>query len=527
MGDPGEERAGTNGDTGGVADGGADADLDAGSLRVLFIGNSYTYVNDLPGMLATIARTAGTGPSITTDEVVQGGAALETHWDNGDAQKKIATHAFSHVVLQGQSIEPLPLPGPASTFQTYAKDFGDLIVASGARPVYFATWARAAGDTIYSPLPYGDFTCPAQMQDELTSAYASAAAQEPRSVLVCVGEAFKRAIAEAPSIVLQQSDLSHPSVAGTYLAASTFYVALTGRPVPPQSEVPAGVSAEDAATLRDIALVGTDCSDVKVKGAIAASWPIAAGGGTIPFDFGTAGFPITTEFTLKNTGGEALGIRDGMTLAPPFSWASGGAYPGGADPGFCSDVLAPGDSCTIAIAFSAASSGAGRITVDVTGDSYTPSTSCDLRGASTSRAFLTVSEMPGLFSCTDANCSAAQIGAPPGATATLDLFVVNRGAITATGIGEGMSPPAPFAWAGGAFPGGTGTVVLGAPLESYPYCTDTLGVGETCVVSLAFSPGALGAYEGAADLTYGDATSSTALDARRTVAGTCRESLPP
>ena len=522
-----EEGGRATSDGGSVIVDAGDADVDAGALRVLFVGNSYTYVNDLPGMLARIAATAGTGPSITTDAVVEGGATLETHWEEGNAQKKIAEKTWTHVVLQGQSVEPLPLPGPASTFPMYAKDFGDLIVASGARPVYFATWARAAGDPIYSPIPYGDFASPAQMQDELTAAYALAAAQEPNSVLACVGEAFKRAIANAPSIVLQQTDLSHPSVAGTYLAASTFYVALTGRPVPAKSEVPDGVSAEDAATLRDIALVGTECSDVKVKGAISASWPFAADGGVAPFDFGTAGFPITTQFTLKNTGEMAVGIQDGLTLAPPFSWAVGNAFPGGSDSRFCSDVLAPGDSCTIAIAFSGAASSAGRLTIDVTGDAYTPSTSCDLRGASTSRAFLTVSETPGLFSCTDADCSAAQIGTAPSTTATLNFFVVNRGAVAATGIAEGTPLAAPYAWANGSFPGGSGTVMLGAPVESYPYCSDTLDAGATCVVTVAFSPSAFGSYDSVADLTYADATSSAKLDAKRTIAGTCRASLPP
>src|ERR1700734_3192916 len=53
--------------------------VDAGpsALNVLFIGNSYTYVNDLPGMLSQIAATAGTPPTIKTAEVVQGGATLE------------------------------------------------------------------------------------------------------------------------------------------------------------------------------------------------------------------------------------------------------------------------------------------------------------------------------------------------------------------------------------------------------------------------------------------------------------------
>ncbi len=509
-------------------DGGGDAGSGAATpLHVLFIGNSYTYVNDLPGMLTSIAATSGSPPTITTDEVVQGGAALEDQWNNGIAQTKIQHGSWTHVVLQDQSVDPLTLPGPPSTFPTYAKQFGDLIVAAGAKPTFFATWARAAGDTIYSPLPFGTFACPAEMQDELTIAYADAAKAESPSVLVCVGEAFKRSIAQHPEIVLQQSDFSHPTVAGTYLAASTFYVALTGNPVPTASAVPVGVSAADAATLRDIALVGTDCSDVTLKGAISTNFPFAAGGGEAPFEFGTSGEPITTQFQLTNTGGAVVGIHDAMSLAPPFQWTEGGAYPGGSDPDFCADSLAPGNTCTISVTYSAASSATGSVTLDFTGDTYLASATCALHGTRADRAFLSVSDQPGLFGCTDANCAPSSVYSSPGAAASLDLFVMNRGALPITSIAEGTPLGAPFAWAGGAFPGGVGSVTLGAPLANYPYCTGALGVGEQCVVAITFSTDALGSYAGAVNLAYSDALGPAASNANRDIAGTCSRPLPP
>src|SRR5262245_48262243 len=61
-------------------DGNDDAgnDLDAGgpTLHLLFIGNSYTYVNDLPHVLERIAATAGVPPKIASEQVVVGAAAL-------------------------------------------------------------------------------------------------------------------------------------------------------------------------------------------------------------------------------------------------------------------------------------------------------------------------------------------------------------------------------------------------------------------------------------------------------------------
>src|SRR4051794_25194805 len=48
-------------------------------LRLLFIGNSYTYVYDVPGILRRIAATAGTGPTVLTEQIVVGGATLQRH----------------------------------------------------------------------------------------------------------------------------------------------------------------------------------------------------------------------------------------------------------------------------------------------------------------------------------------------------------------------------------------------------------------------------------------------------------------
>jgi len=499
------------------------ADAGPAALHVLFIGNSYTYVNDLPGMLANIAATAGTPPTITTDEVVQGGASLEVQWDNELAEAKILEGPWTHVVLQGQSVEPLTALGP-STFSDYAQQFGDLIVDVGAQPTLFATWARAAGDPIYSPLPYGSFACPAEMQDELTIAYEQVAKLWPQSILVCAGEAFQRSLARFPGIVLQQSDLSHPTVAGTYLAASTFYVALTGKPVPAQSAVPAGLSAEDAANLRDVALVGSDCADVELQGAISTSFPSDTAGGT-PFDFGTAGFPISTQFELANTGGAVVGIRDGMALAPPFEWTAGGAYPGGSGPDFCAGSLAPGSTCTVSVTYTAASSASGQLTLDFTG-AYLPSATCPLHGTATQRALVTVSDGPGFFGCTDANCAPSPVYGAPGGTAPLSLFLLNRGALPVTSLGEGTPLGAPFAWGGGAFPGGAGSVTVGA--TSYPYCsTATLGVGEQCAVTVTFSPTVVGSYAGAVDLAYSDAMGPVSPDANRALDGECSDPRPP
>ena len=519
-------------------------------LDVLFIGDSYTYVNDLPGMLQQIAATAGVPPAIVTAQVVQGGATMEDQWDGGLAVTQIGAQPWSYVVLQGQSEEPL---FDDADFTTYAEDFENLILAVGARPALFVTWARAAGDPIYSPGSDGYLANPMMMQDELSAAYDALARQQPDDLLVCAGPAFQLAIATYPEIVLQQTDFSHPSVAGTYLAACTFYVALTGRPVPPQSMVPAGVSAEDAAHLRQIAEIGSDCGNVTPRGAAVwdvihalsaprdgqpdggpfTGWPGADGG----FDFGAAGIPLPTYFSLTNPGPTAVGIADAMTLAPPFAWSDGLGYPGGSgtiDIGgssfpFCGSSLPPvmdglGSACILSVTYAGTVTGSSALTLGLT-DAYASSLTIALQGETTARALLTVSDDQGFFGCSDAVCGPAltQCGTP------LNLLVSNRGGVPTTALGVGMPLDAPFFWGSdpdaGTFPGGTGAGSLDG--QSYAYCAEALGTGQQCLITLGCSGVELGGSEvhGAVNLSYADATGPVSPDAARDVAG--RGPLPP
>jgi len=85
--------------------------LSAESLHVLFIGNSYTYVNDLPGTLAALAE-AGGGVKIEHEQVTPGGCSLEKHFKDGDAVQKIQARKWDAVVLQEQSQMPADVLTP-------------------------------------------------------------------------------------------------------------------------------------------------------------------------------------------------------------------------------------------------------------------------------------------------------------------------------------------------------------------------------------------------------------------------------
>ena len=217
-------------------------------LHVLFLGNSYTYVNDLPGQVRALVVSTTTPPEITVDSVTVGGATLWQLYKESDAVTRIRLGGWTHVVIQGQSTEAVwPISNP-SGFYEYAKRLGDEANKVGAMPVYYETWARREDDWIYQS---SELT-PKTMQAELRSAYQKAA-QSAVGVVAPVGDAWELALAEPKPPNLFASDGSHPSSRGTYLAGCVFFRVLMHRSVAGVGGYPPDISAADAAQLQGIA----------------------------------------------------------------------------------------------------------------------------------------------------------------------------------------------------------------------------------------------------------------------------------
>ncbi|MFT3838261.1 MAG: hypothetical protein QM723_14860 [Myxococcaceae bacterium] len=507
-----------------VTDAGTDAGIDAGApLRILFIGNSYTYVNDLPGMLARIAATAAAPPLIAVDSEVVGGATLRDHWDAGLAEQRILERGWTHVVLQDQSVEPMRAylddyddhPGEDAEVDDA---FADLIADAGARPVWYATWARSAADVDGALAAFG--VDPSQMQDMLTASYAKAAARKPGGVLVCVGEAFRRTLAQHPELVLHQADGSHPTVAGTYLAASTFYVALTGRPVPDSSEVPDGLDAADAAKLRAVAMVGTDCAGIRVPARM-SSGPLGG--------YWTSGAPVTNYLYLRNLGDQPAGLTAGA-LPAEFSWPSG-AFPGYADPrvfdGYppCAASLLPNTYCSLAVTYSGAVSTTGTLTLGLTG-AYLTELPLVMSGETTDQPQLRIRGDPGAMTYS-ADDWVSHVSARVGETVRFDLIVSNNGGAAADQIVSLSGVHLPFAWGpsgdpDAGYPGGSGSVQIDG--VTYGYCGTQLDVGSECALTGSFAPDAGGNPSGWFRLQF--ATDAGTNGASKVILGSVSDAGP-
>jgi hypothetical protein len=198
-------------------------------MRVLFIGNSFTVRNDLPGMVAGLA--AGDGKSLESRVIWAGGASLRMHWNKGEAQQAIADGGYDFVVLQEQSTLPIK---NATRFHENVRLFDAAIKEAGARTALYMTWARK-----HEP----------ENQQVLNEAYR-AIGEELGAPVVPVGERWERCLGAPGCPPLHDADGSHPSLAGSYLAACVFYRTLFAGSPEGSGYHPDGLSAETVAFLR-------------------------------------------------------------------------------------------------------------------------------------------------------------------------------------------------------------------------------------------------------------------------------------
>src|SRR5262245_3595177 len=109
----------------------------AGPRNVLFVGNSFTARNDLPGLIASLA--AARGKDFRYRLISAGGASLRRHWNAGEAVSAIRSGKYDAVVLQEQSTLPVK---NATRMHENVRLFGGAMKAAGAQAYLYMTWAR-------------------------------------------------------------------------------------------------------------------------------------------------------------------------------------------------------------------------------------------------------------------------------------------------------------------------------------------------------------------------------------------------
>jgi hypothetical protein len=219
--------------------------------KVLFIGNSYTYVNDLPLLLSNAAQSVG--DSVIYESNCIGGYTLQSHSTNATTLQKIAQANFDFVVLQEQSQLPsFPISQVQSSVYPYAQLLDSLIndANSCTETVFYMTWGRKNGDA--SNCPNWPPVCTYSGMDSLLRLRYMQMANDNNAIISPVGAVWRHIRNNYPNIELYNADESHPSLEGSYAAACTFYSILF-RKNPSQISFISTLDSTDASNIRNAA----------------------------------------------------------------------------------------------------------------------------------------------------------------------------------------------------------------------------------------------------------------------------------
>jgi hypothetical protein len=216
------------------------------TTRVLFLGNSYTYFNDLPGVLTALAGSLG--HVVETAQNTPGGYSLQGHAANATSLDLIAQGGWDFVVLQEQSQKPaFPLPQVEADFFPAATSLVEAIRAADpcAIPLFYMTWGRENGDAA-NCASWPPVCTYEGMQDLLTERYLMAAEMND-AWCAPVGVAWRDLFLNT-GLDFYNADGSHPSPQGTFVAASTMFVAMFGEN-PLASDYDGNIGAAEAQTV--------------------------------------------------------------------------------------------------------------------------------------------------------------------------------------------------------------------------------------------------------------------------------------
>ncbi|MCP4542204.1 MAG: hypothetical protein GY832_34205 [Chloroflexi bacterium] len=187
---------------------------EADELRILFIGNSHIFTNDLPGTFAELARAGG--HEVSVDSLVRGGYALEQYVADGSAQTKLNDGPWDFVILQESTLIFAEESERNARMAPAVRSLAESIEQAGGQTVLAMMWA----------------TSQAINQNELESfseAQAQAAAstfkmaEEVNGLVAPVGIAWENAMLKTLDFKLWTFDKVHATPEGTYLMACVLY----------------------------------------------------------------------------------------------------------------------------------------------------------------------------------------------------------------------------------------------------------------------------------------------------------------
>lgn len=221
---------------------------------ILFIGNSYTFWCDLPNLFKRAAESAGI--DVAVDSVTHGGYSLISFADENDHKvddlgegngsmvaKKLNDNKYDIVFLQDYSTQTL---NSKKDFYAGVYLLNEKVKANGAKSVLYATWTRKEGSS-----DLGKYTV--ESMTKTIAANYNVMGEVLNAPVSPVGIAFYKCITKYNNIELYDSDMSHPSIYGHYLASLCHFATIYGLSPEAVTFQPNGVDDATAAILKQIA----------------------------------------------------------------------------------------------------------------------------------------------------------------------------------------------------------------------------------------------------------------------------------
>lgn len=175
-------------------------------MKLLFIGNSHTFYNDMPAMVLKLLEDVGEKSHVTM--LTEGGQTLVYHCDEPATRFNIRYGGYDVVVAQDR-----------------VSDFDPALFEEGAGRLLQMTDAAGVPLSFYMPWAPRDQR---KRQAAMTGAY-DAFCRRHRCALAPAGEVFSRLLLKEPADLLYREDGAHATAAGSYVAAATIFYMLTGR----------------------------------------------------------------------------------------------------------------------------------------------------------------------------------------------------------------------------------------------------------------------------------------------------------
>lgn len=216
--------------------------------KILFVGNSHIFYNDLAGTFARIADAFGHKSDVY--ELSKGYYSLKRYANPEDElgalfDKTMSGKKWDFVLLQENTTMALSDSAEEEMFP-YARTLDEKVKSAGGQTAFLMTWAPKDGikDGFKK-----------QSREELQSAMAEnyiTISDELDDLLIPAGIGFMRCADSYPEIELWDADGRHPSPAGTYLTACTIY-AVVYQQSPEDCTYTGELDAEQAEKLQKIA----------------------------------------------------------------------------------------------------------------------------------------------------------------------------------------------------------------------------------------------------------------------------------